>query len=71
MDNVDVEAGAEDEFDGQRGCKYRSVVNDDCAVLEISPMDPSSSSSTSLPIHQALLKYVHSLYLRLRELNGG
>ncbi|KAM1102453.1 hypothetical protein ACFX2I_011089 [Malus domestica] len=68
-----VEAGAEDEFRGQRGHKYRPVVDNDRAVLEMSPMDPSSSScsSSSLPVHQASLKYVCFLYLRLRDLNGG
>ncbi|KAM1022338.1 hypothetical protein TB2_043245 [Malus domestica] len=71
--NRPVEAGAEDEFHGQRGHKYRPVVNNDRAVLEMSPMDPSSSSSSSssLPVHQASLKYVCFLYLRLRDLNGG
>ncbi|KAM1123202.1 hypothetical protein FF1_004602 [Malus domestica] len=60
MDNVDVEAGAEDEFRGQRGRKYRPVVDNDRAVLEMSPMDPSSSSSSSssLPVHQASLKKI-------------
>lgn len=74
MDNADVEAGAEEEFRGQRGRKYRPVVDDDRAVLEMSSMDPSSSSSSSsssLPVHQASLKYVRFLYLRLRDLNGG
>ncbi|KAB2637176.1 cation-chloride cotransporter 1-like [Pyrus ussuriensis x Pyrus communis] len=73
MDNADVEAGAEEEFRGQMGRKYRPVVDDDRAVLEMSSMDPSSSSSSSssLPVHQASLKYVRFLYLRLRDLNGG
>ncbi|KAM1330993.1 hypothetical protein ACFX13_044316 [Malus domestica] len=68
-----IEAGAEDEFRGQMGHKYRPVVDNDRAVLEMSPMDPSSSSSSSssLPVHQASLKYVCFLYLRLRDLNGG
>ncbi|KAB2601841.1 cation-chloride cotransporter 1-like [Pyrus ussuriensis x Pyrus communis] len=56
MDNANVEAGAEDELCGQRGQKYRPAVDDNRVVLEMSPMDPSSSSLTSLPIHQALLK---------------
>ncbi|TQE14326.1 hypothetical protein C1H46_000245 [Malus baccata] len=70
---INVHTGAEDEFRGQRGRKYRPVVDNDRAVLEMSPMDPSSSSSSSssLPVHQASLKYVCFLYLRLRDLNGG
>ncbi|CAN6679130.1 unnamed protein product [Malus baccata var. baccata] len=57
-----VEAGAEDEFRGQRGHKYRPVVDNDRAVLEMSPMDPSSSSSSSssLPVHQASLNLSQS-----------
>ncbi|KAM1514886.1 hypothetical protein ACFX15_013542 [Malus domestica] len=61
MDNADIEAGTEEEFRGQRGCKYHPVVDDDCAVLEMSSMDPSSSSSSSLsslPVHQASLKKI-------------
>ncbi|CAL9015963.1 unnamed protein product [Prunus brigantina] len=60
MDNADVEAGGEDEFHGKSGRKYRPVVDDDRAVLEMSSMDPSSSSSSSsaLPVHQASLKRI-------------
>ncbi|CAB4276544.1 unnamed protein product [Prunus armeniaca] len=59
MDNADVEAGVEDEFHGKSGRKYRPVVDDDRAVLEMSSMDPSSSSSSSaLPVHQASLKRI-------------
>ncbi|XP_021812404.1 cation-chloride cotransporter 1 [Prunus avium] len=60
MDNADVEAGGEDEFHGKSGRKYRPVVDDDRAVLEMSSMDPSSSSSSSsaLPVHQASLKTI-------------
>ncbi|RXH99568.1 hypothetical protein DVH24_021370 [Malus domestica] len=57
-----IEAGAEDEFRGQRGHKYCPVVDNDRAVLEMSPMDPSSlsSSSSSLPVHQASLNLSQS-----------
>lgn len=70
MDNADVEAGVEEEFRGRRGRKYRPVVDDDDrAVLEMSSMDPSSSSSSSVSAHQASLKYVHN-YLGLWDFNG-
>nr|XP_011460655.1 PREDICTED: cation-chloride cotransporter 1 isoform X1 [Fragaria vesca subsp. vesca] len=59
MDNADVEAGGDDEFQGRRGRKYRPVVDDDDrAVLEMSSMDPSSSSSSSSHPAQSSLKYV-------------
>ncbi|XP_038894315.1 cation-chloride cotransporter 1 isoform X1 [Benincasa hispida] len=49
MDNGDIESG-EEEFHGQRGRKYRPVEAHDRAVLEMSSMDPgSSSSSSSIP----------------------
>ncbi|PRQ29603.1 putative K/Cl co-transporter [Rosa chinensis] len=59
MDNADVEAGGDDEFQGRRGRKYRPVVgDDDRAVLEMSSIDPSSSSSSSQPAHQSSLKNI-------------
>ncbi|KAH7568504.1 hypothetical protein ACOSP7_011486 [Xanthoceras sorbifolium] len=48
MDNGDIEGG-EEEFHGQGGRKYRPVVADDRAVLQMSSMDPGSPSSSSLP----------------------
>ncbi|KAF3450327.1 hypothetical protein FNV43_RR06407 [Rhamnella rubrinervis] len=58
MDNVDIEGGGDDQFHAPRGRKYSPVVDDDDrAVLEMSSMDPSGSSSTSLPVRQASLKY--------------
>lgn len=47
MDNGDIEGG-EEEFHEQRGRKYRPVVAHDRAVLEMSSMDPGSSSDASL-----------------------
>ena len=65
MDNGDIESGAEENFHAPIGRKYRPVVDDDSAVLELSSMDPSgsspppSSSSSAFPaVHQAPLKYV-------------
>ena len=60
MDNGDVENGREESnFPVPIGRKYRPVVDDDSAVLEMSSMDPSgSSSSSSVPVHKAPLKYV-------------
>ncbi|KAM1024871.1 hypothetical protein ACFX15_037415 [Malus domestica] len=49
IEMANVEASAENEFRGQRGRKYHLVVNNDRVVLKMSPMDPSSSSPTSLP----------------------
>ncbi|XP_021654577.1 cation-chloride cotransporter 1 isoform X2 [Hevea brasiliensis] len=46
MDNEDVESGMEDEFQAKHGGrKYRPVVANDRAVLEMSSIDPGSSSS--------------------------
>lgn len=58
IDNEDIEGGGDDQFHAPMGRKYRPVVDDDRAVLEMSSMDPSgsSSSSSSLPVHQASLK---------------
>ncbi|PON54740.1 SLC12A transporter family [Parasponia andersonii] len=62
MDNGDIESGAEENFHAPLGRKYRPVVDNDSAVLEMSPMDPpgsSSSSSSALPVvRQAPLKKV-------------
>lgn len=57
MDNGDIESG-EEEFHGQRGRKYRPVEAHDRAVLEMSSMDPGSSSSSSSipPLRQPSLK---------------
>lgn len=57
MDNGDIESG-EEEFHGQRGRKYRPVEAHDRAVLEMSSMDPGSSSSSSSvpPIRHPSLK---------------
>ncbi|KAJ7969068.1 cation-chloride cotransporter 1-like [Quillaja saponaria] len=57
MDNEDIEGGGEDDFQGQRGRKYRPVVANDRAVLEMSSMDPGSSSS-SFPNEPTSLKKV-------------
>ncbi|KAK4270814.1 hypothetical protein QN277_019583 [Acacia crassicarpa] len=46
MDNGDLDGSGEDEFHGQRGRKYRPVLDNDRAVLEMSSMDPGSSSSS-------------------------
>ncbi|KAK6932092.1 Amino acid permease/ SLC12A domain [Dillenia turbinata] len=54
MGNEDIESGDE-EFSSQRGRKYRPVVAHDRAVLEMSSMDPGSSSSSSpFPNHDSL-----------------
>lgn len=46
MDNEDVEGCLEDEFQASRGGnKYHPVVANDSAVLEMSSIDPGSSSS--------------------------
>lgn len=60
MDNGDIESGAEENFRSPIGRKYRPVVDEDSAVLELSSMDPSgSSSSSSVPVvHQTPVKYV-------------
>ncbi|KAL5577355.1 hypothetical protein UlMin_019054 [Ulmus minor] len=60
MDNGDIEGGGDDNFSAQRGRKYRPVVDNDSAVLEMSNLDPSgsSSSSTSLPVHPVSLKKI-------------
>lgn len=45
MDSEDVESGVEDDFQTQHGGrKYRPVVAHDRAVLEMSSIDPGSSS---------------------------
>lgn len=61
MDNGDIEGGPEDNFHAPIGRKYRPVVDNDSAVLEMSSMGPSgssSSSSSALPVPQAPLKKV-------------
>ncbi|EXB51961.1 Cation-chloride cotransporter 1 [Morus notabilis] len=60
MDNGDIEGGPEDNFHAPIGRKYRPVVDNDSAVLEMSSIDPSgsSSSSSALPLPQAPLKKV-------------
>ncbi|XP_048141047.1 cation-chloride cotransporter 1 isoform X3 [Rhodamnia argentea] len=59
MDNGDIESGAEDEFPQQGRRKYRPVVAHDRAVLEMSSMDPgSSSSSSSLPRRDVPLRNI-------------
>lgn len=56
MDNADIESGEED-FHGKRGRKYRPVEAHDRAVLEMSSMDPgSSSSSPSVPMRHPSMK---------------
>ncbi|OIV97289.1 hypothetical protein TanjilG_07041 [Lupinus angustifolius] len=46
MEDVDVEGGGEDGF---RVRKYRPVLANDRAVLEMSPVDPGSSSASAFP----------------------
>ncbi|XP_054803506.1 cation-chloride cotransporter 1 isoform X1 [Prosopis cineraria] len=58
MDNGDLDGSGEDEFHGQRGRKYRPVLDNDRAVLEMSSMDPGSSSS-SYPNKPASLKKIN------------
>ena len=63
MDNGDIES-AEEEFPGRIGArKYRPVVANDRAVLQMSSIDPGSSSSSSAAVHQASLQYSLSLSL--------
>lgn len=67
MDNGDIES-AEEEFPAQiGGRKYRPVVANDRAVLEMSSMEPGSSSAVSATFsdRQASLKYILSLSLSL------
>ena len=66
MDNGDIES-AEEEFPGRIGArKYRPVVANDRAVLQMSSIDPgSSSSSSSAGVHQASLQYFLPLSLSL------
>ncbi|KAK9697130.1 hypothetical protein RND81_08G016900 [Saponaria officinalis] len=46
MDNEEIEVGGEEErFQSPLGRKYRAVVADDRAVLEMSSLDPPSSSN--------------------------
>lgn len=47
MDNGDLEGGGEEAFRGKGGRKYSPVGANDRAVLEMSSMDPGSSSSDS------------------------
>lgn len=57
MDNGDIES-AEEEFPGRIGArKYRPVVANDRAVLQMSSIDPGSSSSSSGD-HQASLQKI-------------
>lgn len=65
MDNADIDGSGDDDFHGQRGRKYRPVLDNDRAVLEMSSMDPGSSSSSSFPDQSASLKYVNPLALSL------
>ncbi|XP_028783358.1 cation-chloride cotransporter 1 [Neltuma alba] len=58
MDNGDLDGSGEDEFHGQRGRKYRPVLANDRAVLEMSSMDPGSSSS-SYPNQPASVKTIN------------
>ena len=61
MDNGDIES-AEEEFPGRIGArKYRPVVANDRAVLQMSSIDPGSSSSSA--DHQASRQYFLSLQL--------
>ena len=55
MDNGDLDGSGEDEIHMQRGCKYRPVLDNDRVVLEMSSMDPGSSSYSNKP---SPLKYV-------------
>ncbi|KAK9289193.1 hypothetical protein L1049_017667 [Liquidambar formosana] len=48
MDNGEIE-GADDEFPPQGGRRYRPVVAHDRAVLEMSSLDPGSSSALPTP----------------------
>ena len=65
MDNGDIES-AEEEFPGRIGArKYRPVVANDRAVLQMSSIDPGSSSSSSAAVHQASLQYFLPLSLSL------
>ncbi|KAK4589019.1 hypothetical protein RGQ29_019859 [Quercus rubra] len=58
MDNGDIES-AEEEFPGRIGArKYRPVVANDRAVLQMSSIDPGSSSSSSAGVHQASLQKI-------------
>ncbi|XP_041024126.1 cation-chloride cotransporter 1-like [Juglans microcarpa x Juglans regia] len=59
MDNGDIES-ADEEFPGRiSGRKYRPVVANDRAVLQMSSMDPGSSSATAtFSNHQASLKKI-------------
>ena len=65
MDNGDLEGSGEDEIHLQRGRKYRPVLDNDRAVLEMSSMDPGSSSSSSYHNKPASVKYVFSIMLIL------
>ncbi|KAK1552204.1 hypothetical protein Q3G72_012305 [Acer saccharum] len=57
MDNGDIEGG-EEEFHGKGGRKYRPVVADDRAVLQMSSIDPGSPSTSPLPRNPPPLKNV-------------
>ena len=68
MDNGDIES-AEEEFPGRIGArKYRPVVANDRAVLQMSSIDPGSSSSSSAGVHQASLQYFLPLSLSLSRI---
>ena len=68
MDNGDIES-AEEEFPGRIGArKYRPVVANDRAVLQMSSIDPGSSSSSSAAVHQASLQYFLPLSLSLSRI---
>lgn len=65
MDNGDIDS-AEEEFPARiGGRKYRPVVANDRAVLEMSSVDPGSSSSSAATFsdHLASLKYLLPLSL--------
>lgn len=61
MDNGDLESGQEENsIPVKIGRKYRPVVDNDSAVLEMSSMDRSGSpsSSSSMPVPRPPPKYV-------------
>lgn len=60
--NGDMDGNGEDDFRGRTGRQYRPVLDNDRAVLEMSSMDPGSSSS-SFPDQPASVKYVYSVAL--------
>lgn len=67
MGDSDIEGaggGGDDGFRSPIGRKYRPVLANDRAVLEMSSMDPGSSSSASssaFPDQPTNLRYIHAL----------